>query len=54
MHFGVPTIGIPVFGDQYVNVQRAVKKGYAQKVDLSYSMAADLGKAIQNLLDNPT
>ncbi|XP_023943055.1 UDP-glucosyltransferase 2 [Bicyclus anynana] len=54
MHFGVPTIGIPVFADQFVNVARAVKKGYAQKVDLSYSMAADIELAINKLLDNPS
>lgn len=53
IHFGVPTIGIPVFADQFVNVARAVKKGFAQKVDLSYTMAADIEIAINNLLNNP-
>ncbi|XP_039760006.1 UDP-glucosyltransferase 2-like [Pararge aegeria] len=53
IHFGVPTIGIPVFADQFVNVARAVKNGYAQKVDLSYSMAADIEKAIKEFLHNP-
>ncbi|XP_052744249.1 uncharacterized protein LOC112049418 [Bicyclus anynana] len=52
MHFGVPIIGIPVFADQFVNVAKAVKKGYAQKVDLSYSMAADIELAIIKLLDD--
>ncbi|XP_052744250.1 UDP-glucosyltransferase 2-like [Bicyclus anynana] len=50
VHFGVPIIGIPVFADQYVNVGRAVKKGFAQRVDLSYSLAVDLEKAIRNVL----
>ncbi|XP_023943057.2 UDP-glucosyltransferase 2-like [Bicyclus anynana] len=54
VHFGVPIIGIPVFADQFVNVGRAVKKGFAQRVDLSYSLAADIEKAIRNVLDNPS
>ncbi|XP_045779381.1 UDP-glucosyltransferase 2-like [Maniola jurtina] len=53
VHYGVPTIGIPVFGDQFVNVARAVKKGFALKVDLSHTMASDLEIAIGKILDNP-
>ncbi|XP_039759907.1 UDP-glucosyltransferase 2-like [Pararge aegeria] len=53
MHYGVPLIGIPVFADQFVNVARAVKKGYALKVDLSYVMAADMETAIKTIIDNP-
>ncbi|XP_046972135.1 UDP-glucosyltransferase 2-like [Vanessa cardui] len=52
IHFGVPTIGIPVFGDQFVNVARGVKKGYAKKVDLSYTMAKDLKVAIQEMIND--
>nr|XP_034836236.1 UDP-glucuronosyltransferase 2B2-like [Maniola hyperantus] len=53
VHFGVPIIGIPVFGDQFVNVARAVKKGFALRVDLSYMIALDLEIAIGEILDNP-
>ncbi|XP_046972134.1 UDP-glucosyltransferase 2-like [Vanessa cardui] len=52
IHFGVPTIGIPVFADQFVNVARSVKKGYAKKVDLSYTMAKDLKVAIQEMIND--
>ncbi|XP_046972213.1 UDP-glucosyltransferase 2-like isoform X2 [Vanessa cardui] len=52
IHFGVPTIGIPVFGDQFINVARGVKKGYAKKVDLSYTMAKDLKVAIQEMIND--
>ncbi|KAJ2954877.1 hypothetical protein O0L34_g3198 [Tuta absoluta] len=48
-HFGVPTIGIPVFVDQFNNVDRAVHRGYALRVDLSYSLANDLRKAIKEI-----
>ncbi|XP_034836076.2 UDP-glucosyltransferase 2-like [Maniola hyperantus] len=53
VHFGVPIIGIPVFGDQFVNVARAVKKGFALRVDLSYTIASDLEIAIGEILNNP-
>ncbi|CAH2054206.1 unnamed protein product, partial [Iphiclides podalirius] len=53
VHFAVPIIGISVFGDQHVNVQRAVNKGFAMKVDLSYNMAEDLDRAIKEMLGNP-
>ncbi|XP_046972359.1 UDP-glucosyltransferase 2-like [Vanessa cardui] len=53
IHFGVPTLGIPVFGDQFINVARGVKKGYAKKVDLSYTMAKDLKVAIQEMINDP-
>ncbi|XP_046972156.1 UDP-glucosyltransferase 2-like [Vanessa cardui] len=52
IHFGVPTVGIPVFADQFVNVGRSVKKGYAKKVDLSYTMAKDLKVAIQEMIND--
>lgn len=28
MYYGIPVVGIPVFGDQRMNVQRAVQEGY--------------------------
>ncbi|XP_037302627.1 UDP-glucosyltransferase 2 [Manduca sexta] len=52
IHFGVPIIGIPVFGDQFVNIARAVNKGFALQVKLSYSLAEDLKLAIQEILNN--
>ncbi|CAK1594071.1 unnamed protein product [Parnassius mnemosyne] len=53
IHFGVPIIGIPVYGDQFSNINRAVKKGYAKKVDLTYSVADDLKVAINDILSDP-
>nr|AEW43123.1 UDP-glycosyltransferase UGT40D1 [Helicoverpa armigera] len=46
VHFGVPIIGIPVFADQFINVHRAEIRGFAKRVDLSYTMAGELKKAI--------
>ncbi|XP_026328029.1 UDP-glucuronosyltransferase 2B15-like [Hyposmocoma kahamanoa] len=53
VHFGVPIIGIPVFADQFNNVDRTVKKGFAKRVDLSYTMAHDLKAAIEEIVNNP-
>ncbi|XP_059051886.1 uncharacterized protein LOC131846569 [Achroia grisella] len=50
IYFGRPMVGIPIFGDQFVNIDRAVKKGYAKRVDLSYSMVNDLENAIRDVL----
>uniref|UniRef100_A0A2A4K0I8 UDP-glycosyltransferases domain-containing protein n=1 Tax=Heliothis virescens TaxID=7102 RepID=A0A2A4K0I8_HELVI len=52
VHFGVPIIGIPVFGDQFVNVHRAEKRGFARKVDLSYTMSDELKKTILEVVDD--
>lgn len=49
----MPVIGIPVFGDQFVNIARGVKKGYAKKVDLSYKMTGDLKIAIEEIIADP-
>ncbi|XP_013189936.2 UDP-glycosyltransferase UGT5 isoform X2 [Amyelois transitella] len=50
VHFGKPIIGIPVFGDQFNNVDRAVKKGFAMRVDLAYNMKDKLKAAINEFL----
>ncbi|XP_047511764.1 UDP-glucosyltransferase 2-like isoform X6 [Pieris napi] len=53
IHFGVPIIGIPVFADQFTNIEVAVNKGYARKTPLSYSMVDDLRESIRDVLNNP-
>lgn len=53
IHAGVPIIGIPVFADQFVNVKRAVNKGFAKTVTLSYTMADELKAAILEVLGDP-
>ncbi|CAH2054200.1 unnamed protein product, partial [Iphiclides podalirius] len=52
VHFGVPIIGLPVFADQFVNILRAVGKGYGRKVDLTYALVEDLKSAIHHVTSN--
>ncbi|XP_059051970.1 UDP-glucosyltransferase 2-like [Achroia grisella] len=53
VHFGKPIIGIPVFGDQFVNIERAVSRGFAIKVPLSYTMLDKFKAAIDEAISNP-
>ncbi|KAL0820068.1 hypothetical protein ABMA28_006013 [Loxostege sticticalis] len=53
IHYGKPIIGIPVFADQFINVERAVAKGFAKRVDLSMTMADQLKSAINEILQDP-
>ncbi|XP_072933660.1 UDP-glucosyltransferase 2-like [Epargyreus clarus] len=53
IHYGKPIIGIPAFADQFTNVARGERKGYARKVDLSYNLADDLKAGIDEVLGNP-
>lgn len=53
IHFGVPVIGIPVLGDQYVNMRSTVDKGFGIGVDLTENIASDLIIAIEEMLANP-
>ncbi|CAH2054203.1 unnamed protein product, partial [Iphiclides podalirius] len=50
IHFGVPIIGIPLFGDQDLNVNRAVDKGFGKKVDLNSQIAVKMEAAIKEIL----
>ncbi|XP_061726174.1 LOW QUALITY PROTEIN: UDP-glycosyltransferase UGT5-like [Cydia pomonella] len=53
LHFAVPILGVPVFGDQFQNVYRAVQKGFAGHVRLSHELPRDLKLAIQEIIGNP-
>ncbi|XP_063374330.1 UDP-glucosyltransferase 2-like [Cydia amplana] len=51
--FGVPAVVMPYGLDQHLNAERAVNKGFALKVDLSYEMAGHMKLAIEEILSNP-
>ncbi|VVC96883.1 unnamed protein product [Leptidea sinapis] len=53
IHTGVPIIGIPVFADQFLNVDTAVKNGYGRRVELSFTMSHVLREEINEVINNP-
>lgn len=53
LYFGVPLIGIPVFGDQHMNMARAVESGYGVRLDLNDVSEASLTTALDEVLNNP-
>ncbi|CAH0731269.1 unnamed protein product, partial [Brenthis ino] len=54
LRFGVPIIGIPFFADQYLNVNRAVAKGFAKRLDFDENAPKSLRIAIKEILDDPS
>ncbi|XP_017040218.1 UDP-glucosyltransferase 2 [Drosophila ficusphila] len=54
IYFGKPILGLPVFYDQHLNVQRAKQAGYGLNADLWSANASELTSLIQELLSNPS
>ncbi|KAH8343684.1 hypothetical protein KR059_004433 [Drosophila kikkawai] len=52
IYFGKPVLGLPVFYDQHLNVQRAKQAGYGLSADLWSANATELTSLIQELLSN--
>ncbi|XP_068619595.1 UDP-glucosyltransferase 2-like [Battus philenor] len=52
IHIGVPVIGIPALGDQYINMKSVVAKGFGLLVNLAEDMAPKIKNAIEEMLNN--
>lgn len=52
IHYGIPILGIPIFGDQKMNMAGAVEKGYAINLPYSQLNEESLEKALSELLNN--
>jgi len=54
IYFGKPVLGLPVFYDQHLNVQRAKQAGYGLSADIWSANATELTSLIQELLNKPS
>ncbi|KAJ8928774.1 hypothetical protein NQ314_018632, partial [Rhamnusium bicolor] len=52
--YGVPMVGIPIFGDQRMNVARCVQKGIAVHLPFQKLSYETLSQSLKEILDNPT
>jgi glucuronosyltransferase len=53
LYEGVPLLGFPLFGDQGMNIERAVQKGYALSLEIESINEENFGNALNELLTNP-
>lgn len=53
IYHGVPILGIPMFGDQKMNMANAVAQGYAQMLDFKDLTEESLLSGINEILQNP-
>ncbi|XP_047985724.1 UDP-glucosyltransferase 2-like [Leguminivora glycinivorella] len=54
VHFGVPVIGVPIYFDQFININRGVQRGSALRVNLSMNLPKDLKVAIDTMVKDNT
>lgn len=50
IYFGVPIIGIPIYGDQYMNVAKAVVSGYGLLLPFDKLTEQSLSSAVETIL----
>ncbi|XP_041968423.1 UDP-glucosyltransferase 2-like [Aricia agestis] len=52
LHHGVPTVNVPVFGDQPSNAAQSERAGHALKVELNDNLAANVEEALRKIMDD--
>lgn len=51
-YYGVPVLGIPIFGDQSGNINMVVKEGWAVELDYSSLTEKKIDLALDSMLKN--
>ncbi|EAT45643.1 AAEL003102-PA [Aedes aegypti] len=54
LYHGKPMVGIPIFGDQPMNIEKAVRSGFAVFLDYDDINEDTVDKAINEVLNNPS
>jgi MGT family glycosyltransferase len=54
IYHGVPLVGVPLFGDQDLNIKRYVDLGIASSVEILGVQEKDISEAINAVLNDPT
>lgn len=52
LHYGVPILAVPVFGDQPSNANSAVRNGFAKSIEYKPDMAKDMKVALNEMLSD--
>lgn len=53
VYFGIPMIGIPIFGDQKSNIATVSKRGYCISLPFTELTEEKLSTALDEILNNP-
>ncbi|XP_028746244.1 UDP-glucuronosyltransferase 2B17-like isoform X2 [Peromyscus leucopus] len=54
IHFGIPMVGIPLFGEQHDNIANMVAKGAAVALNIRTMSRSDLLNALEAVIENPS
>lgn len=52
--YGIPMLGIPIYCDQHLNINKAVASGYALKLNFDEITGEQLEYSLRELLENPS
>lgn len=53
IYYGVPFLGVPIFGDQHYNIQNAISSNFTVRVDFDSLTEANFAAGIEKVLTDP-
>lgn len=51
-YFGVPIVGVPLFGDQFLSMELVVARGRGIRVDFTQDLTYRIYDAVHKILEN--